>query len=142
MTSQTDLDQGGSTRQFVRRWFGPSVGWVWVPADNILAITTAGTTIAAQGTTLVTVDVAGAVTVKVPYAHPTDIVAGARPGDYMALPLTIVDIGGNALSNNITIEPQGSETIMGLSSVLIRINYGSLSLIPDYTNSLWFQAPG
>lgn len=142
MTSQTDLDQGGTYRQFTRRFLGPSVGWVWTPQDNILAVTAAGTYTAVEGTTLVTVNVAGAVTINVPYAHPTDIVAGARPGDYLALPFTVVDIGGNALAHNITIQPQGSETLMGLSSVTIRVNYGSLTLIPDYNNSLWFQAPG
>ena len=50
MASQTDLDQGGSFRQYVRRFLGPSVGWVFSPDDNVLDVTAGGTTTAALGT--------------------------------------------------------------------------------------------
>lgn len=141
MASQTDLDQGGTFRQFVRRWLGPSVGWQWVPEDNVLAITAAGSYTAASGTTLVTVNVAGAVTLILPLAAKPSVNAMTQPGGYFALPITIVDIGGNALANNITIQPQGSETIMGLASIALVVDYGSISLFPDINASpgKWLQ---
>jgi len=49
---------------------------------------------------------------------------------------TIKDSGGNANTNNITIETEASETIDGASSSSIATNYGSLTVISDGTH--WF----
>lgn len=44
--------------------------------------------------------------------------------------IKIVDIKGDAASNNITITPDGAETIVGLSTWVIANNYGSVTLWP------------
>ena len=45
----------------------------------------------------------------------------------------IKDKGGNAGTNNITIDPDGSETIDGGSTVAINSNYGSMLILCDGT---------
>ena len=79
MGSQTDLDQGGTNRQYVKQYLGPSVGWVTTPAPaaSILAITAAGTYTVDRSVTLITVNVAGAVTLNLPKAHTP--AAGRKP---------------------------------------------------------------
>lgn len=140
MASQLDLDQGGSVRQWVRRFLGPSVGWVLSPDDNVVPITTAGTTTVLVGTTLVTVNVNGDVTVQLPSAKaPTNATPGALPGKSLGLPITVVDIGGHAATHNVTILPFGTETIMGLASVTISNDFGAMSLIPNLTAGGWTQ---
>lgn len=141
MASQTDLDQGGSFRQYVRRWLGPSVGWVNSPDDNVLPIIAAGTKTVVVGTTLVMVNINGLVTVQLPSAKaPTTTPAGALPGLSLGLPMTIVDIGGFASdANPITIMPYGTETIMGLASIQITSPFGAFVLLPNLTSGGWNQ---
>lgn len=67
----------------------------------------------------------GAVTITLQSA---DVVAGRV--------LVIKDAGGNATTNNITVNTQGSETIDGASSASITANDGVLRLYSDGTN--WF----
>jgi len=50
--------------------------------------------------------------------------------------LTIIDSGGNAVLNNITINRGGSDTINNETSILINNNYNSLTLISDAA-SMW-----
>jgi hypothetical protein len=52
------------------------------------------------------------------------------------LPLHIKDAGGNAGTNNITIDTEGSETIDGSATVTISSNDDSVSLYSDGSN--WF----
>ena len=138
MTSQLDLDQGGTYRQYVRRFLGPSVGWVWTPEDNVVPVIAAGTITLLQGTTLVQVNVNGAVTIKLPSAKSSVTApAGALPGTFLALPITVVDIGGFAAVQNITILPFDSETIDGLSSIKIMSAYGAFTLSPRITTGGW-----
>lgn len=141
MGSQIDLDQGGSYRQFQRVFLGPSVGWVTFPVDNVLAVTAAGTVSPVNGTTLITVNVAGSVTVSLwdPLA-PTPP-AGALPGPYMALPLTIVDIGGHANADPITINPPAGRTIDGIASWSIDNDFGGVILKPNLANGNWSTNP-
>lgn len=140
MTSQTDFDQGGTFRQYVRRHLGPSVGWVTSPDLNVLSVTTAGLTTAAVGTTFVAVNVAGAVGIQLPSAKaPTAAPPGALPGLSLGLPMTIVDIGGHADLFNITILPFGSETIFGNSSLVISAQYGAYVLVPNLVSGGWNQ---
>lgn len=47
--------------------------------------------------------------------------------------INIKDKGGNAGTNNITIDPDGSETIDGAASVAINTNYGSMTVLCDGT---------
>jgi hypothetical protein len=73
--------------------------------------------------------VAGALTVNLP-------AAASRLG----LPLTIKDVSGAAGANNITIAPNGAETIDGGANYIIGVNYGAVTLYPfnDGVGSGWF----
>jgi len=139
MGSQTDLDAGGTPRQWVRTYLGPSVGWVQLPGTNPLpVITAAGTYSLAPDTTLVQVNCAGAVTIKLASAKDPSVPAGVQPGLFANHPVTIVDIGGNASAHPITIEPyDNTETIMGLTSISLSVNYGGYTLNPVPDLALW-----
>ena len=50
---------------------------------------------------------------------------------------TIKDASGNATNNTIRIRTEGSQTIDGLDSMLIDMNYGVINLYSDGTN--WFE---
>ena len=139
MGSQTDLDQGGTNRQYVKQYLGPSVGWLVTPAPaaSILAITAAGTYTVDRSVTLITVNVAGAVTLNLPAAHTPSVGPQAQPGLFVQNPITIVDIGGNATANPITINPNGAETIMGLATISLSVNYGGYTLKPNDSLNGW-----
>lgn len=131
MTSQLDLDQGGTQRQWVRRFLGPSVGWIMVPEASILNITTSGTTNVLLGTVLVLVNVAGLVTVNLPSAKSSAAGAQAIPFSFVGKPITVIDYGGNAAGNNITIRALGgAELIDGLASIAITAAFGAFTLNP------------
>jgi hypothetical protein len=57
--------------------------------------------------------------------------------NYVNALLRVVDEGGNATVNNITISPQEGELIGGGASYVINVSYGSVTL---YSNGLgvWF----
>lgn len=137
MTSQLDLDQGGTQRQLTRRFLGPSVGWFDVPIDSILPITAAGTYNVLVGTTLIEVNVAGAVIINLFSVIAPTVPAGVLPGRFVNAPVTIIDTGGFALANPITINPAGGENIVGLSSIQITSNYGGWTLKPVPPQSGW-----
>ncbi len=139
MSSQTDLDQGGTSRQFVRQYLGPSVGWVTVPAPaaSILTVTAAGTFSVQSSTTLVTVNVAGEVILNLPKAHTPSSGAQALPGLFVQQPIVIIDTGGNAQAHPISIVPLGTETIMGLASISLNSNYGGYTLKPSDALNGW-----
>jgi hypothetical protein len=129
--SQADLDRGGTNRQFIRQYLGPSLGWVSVPAPaaSIFAITAAGTYNINRSVTLITVAVSGGVILNLPRARQSPV-PPAQPGLSVQTPIVIVDIGGFATANPITINPAAGETIMGLSSIQLTVNYGGYTLKP------------
>ena len=138
MGSQTDLDQGGTFRELVRTWMGPSVGWIMAPARSVLTITAAGTYTINLSTTLVIINTTAAVTLTMPSALDPLIPAGPMPGPYVKSIINIVDISG---APNTTIDPaSGAETIMGLASITLTTAYGSYSLRPDNTLKGWTAA--
>jgi hypothetical protein len=65
------------------------------------------------------VNYAGAVTISLQ-------AASARAG----YPVTIKDISAAAQTNNITITPNGADTIEGLASIKITSNWGGFTLYP------------
>lgn len=137
MTSQTDLDQGGTSREWTNVYLGPSVGWVRMPARNILGITVAGTYNVDLSTNYVQINCAGTVIINLPAAAQPAIPAGATPGQFTRTSVAIVDIGGHAAANPITIQPVAGETIMGLASLTINSNYGGFILYPNAGLKVW-----
>lgn len=138
MASQLDYDQGGTRRQLIRQYMGPSIGWVTLPGITELTITKVGITQLLIGVSLVKVNVAGLVTVVLPSAIHPSVPAGVLPGENADIPITIVDLGGNAQAFNITIQPfSGAENIMGLASVVINNNYGGYILNPSSSLKGW-----
>lgn len=139
MTSQLDLDQGGTARQWVRTYMGPTVGWVYLPGLNPLPIiTAAGTYVILPDTTLVQLNVAALVTIMLPTAIEPTVVATTLPALFARKPITIVDIGGNCQTFNCTIMPASiAENIMGLASIKIKVNYGAFTLNPSTTQRGW-----
>lgn len=151
MPSQTDLDQGGTARRWAKQYLGPTLGWVWVPTQNGLAdpgginpaaIITPGTYNINLSTNFVQVSVAGAVTLTLPSALTRLGIRGnAQPGLAVGASITIVDIGGFAAANPITIQPVSvAETIMGLAQIQITSNYGGFILQPSSTLLGWVNA--
>lgn len=140
MPSQTDLDMGGTSREWARVYRGPSVGYIWVPQRNVLSITAAGTYVLDPSTSLVEVNVAGAVTITLPSAVVPPVGPQAQPGLFAQNPIIIVDIGGNAQANPITIQRNNSnENIMGLASIQITTNYGGYTLTPSSVQKGWIS---
>ena len=150
MPSQTDLDQGGTNRQWVNQYLGPTIGWVRTPvrnayansATNATVINAAGTYTLDLATNFVQVAVAGAVTLILPSAVPTPVgVTGAQPGLSVRAPVTIMDVGGFAAAHPITIQPVSvAETIMGLTQIQITSNYGGFILQPASRVPGWVNA--
>lgn len=125
MTSQLDLDQGGTFRQTQRVFMGPSVGWVIAPNQNVLPITTIGTTIVLRGMNLVTVNVnADGVVIQLPPAKATPAGPQAIPNQSVIVPVAILDIGGYAYLHNIRINPDPSEVVQGIDGLAF-IDLGS-----------------
>lgn len=137
MASQLDLDQGGTFREWVRTWMGPSVGWVMAPARNVLTITAAGAYTLLNSTTLVIVNTTAPVTITMPSALDPTVPAGAQPGPYVKSIITIVDISG---APNATIAAAAGQTIMTLASISLATAYGSFSLRPDNAFRGWTAA--
>jgi hypothetical protein len=137
MTSQLDLDQGGTSREWVNTFLGPSVGWVRLPARNLLNITAAGTYTLDLSTNLVHVNVVGAVTINLPSTQDPSVPAGVLPGKFGKVAVGIVDIGGNGNAHPITIVPAAGETIMNDASIQITSDYGGFILYPSNSLKGW-----
>lgn len=137
MTSQTDLDQGGTFRQLIRLYMGPSIGWVDTYDNAVLAVTSGGIKDVGLGTTLVMVNSIASPTIQLPSSLKSGAGAGAVPGKSVGRPITVVDAGGNGTSAPITILPFGSETIDGLASIEISHPYGAFVLTPNIDSGGW-----
>ena len=137
MSSQTDLDQGGTFRQWTKMFMGPSVGWVPVPVDAVLNITAAGIYNIARGTSLIMINVDANVTLNLPSSKAAPQGPQAIPGQWVINPVTIVDVGGFADTRTYSIVPNGSETISGLASVQLAAERGSLILNPLLSTGGW-----
>jgi len=135
--SQLDLDQGGTTREWAQIYLGPSVGWVRLPARNLLEITAIGTYTLDYSTNLVHVNANGAVTVTLPPATNPSVPAGVLPGQFGKTAISVVDIGGFAGTNPITIAAAAGETIMSFATIQIAVNYGGFILYPSNTLKGW-----
>jgi hypothetical protein len=132
-----DLDQGGIPRNWFRNYLGPSIGWVPGPNNNILNVTVAGTYIIDLSIDTVLVNLAAPVTLILPSTLSSPAGATALPGTYVQADIAISDIGGFAGGANITIVPAAGDTIEGLSSAVIGIDYGSVRLKPESATRIW-----
>src|SRR5438105_5026245 len=121
MGSQTDLDQGGTYRPYTQVWMGPSIGWINAP-QAVLRVTAGGTTVVQLGNTIVTVNFNGAVTIQLPKFKALN---NALPGQLIDFPVTVIDTGGFAGANPITILPGAGELISGLASIQITSPFGA-----------------
>ena len=132
-----DLDQGGTYRQWMLQALGPSVGKVVGPLQNVLQIASAGTYTLDRNTNNVQVNVAGAVTIVLPPVQYSTAGATAVPGSYLNTPITIIDAGGHAGTNPITIQAATGDSITGAGSIQINTAYGSAWLMPNSTQRQW-----
>ncbi len=137
MTSQLDLDQGGTFRQWTRMYMGPSVGWVPVPVDAVLDITATGTYTIQRGTSLILLNIDANVTLNLPSSKASVQGPQAIPGQWIINPVTIVDIGGFASTRTYNIVPYAGELISGLASVQLATDHGTVILIPILTTGGW-----
>lgn len=137
MPSQLDLDQGGTTRSFNKIWLGPSVGWIWSPVSSLLPIIAAGSYTLNPSTNFVTVNVNGAVSIRLPTTATPTVGAMTLPNLFAQSVIVIVDTGGFANTNPITILPFIGETIMGLPQIQINSNFGGYTLAPNSQQLTW-----
>lgn len=139
MASQTDLDQGGTFRQWTRQWMGPSVGWVNVPVDAVLDITAGGVYTIARGTSLILLNVNASVTLNLPSSKASPKGPQAIPGQWVINPVTILDQGGFANPGTVDylINPSGTELISGLPNVTLAAPHGTVILIPLLVTGGW-----
>jgi hypothetical protein len=137
-----DLDQSGVARQWTKTWLGPSLGFVMYPLIVPLNINVAGTYAVDPSTSIVNVNVAGAVTIVLPAASWPSTNATAQPFLFVSHPISIIDVGGNAAAYPITIMPvSGAETIMGLPSIQIVTNNAGYTLTPLPAQRSWVTTP-
>lgn len=118
----------GSTGQVLRLSDASTLGYATLSATATYTrtnVTTSSYTILASDEVIL-VDFAGIVSLTLP------AVSSAQDKYY-----AIVDAGGNAGSNTITITPDGSDTIVGQGSFSLTQNYNSIKLVHDGT-SKWF----
>jgi hypothetical protein len=132
-----DLDQGGTFRIFGLGRLGPSIGFTPIPYRSIFPITAGGTYIIDPNTNTIQVNTLGAVTIVLPAAGGFPTPAIANPGLNVDSQIVIVDVGGNAQAHPITIQPTAGDTIMGLASIQITVNYGGYTLLPIPTARIW-----
>jgi hypothetical protein len=126
LMAATDFDQSGVFREYGNIYLGPSIGGITVPIFSNLTITAGGSYVLTKGTTRVSVNVAAPVTITLPPSEPVanGPPAIANPGAHINWPLTIADVGGNAQAWPITIQAVPGDTIQGLASMQITVNYG------------------
>jgi hypothetical protein len=139
VSSQTDLDQGGTFRQWTKMFMGPSVGWISVPIDAVLNITATGIYTIARGTSLILINVNANVTLNLPSALASPAGPQAIPGEWVINPVTIVDIGGFANPPTVTylVVPLGTEKISSLNNVTLAAPFGTLILNPILATGGW-----
>lgn len=138
MSSQLDLDQGGTFRQTQKFYLGPSVGWVQAPSQNILPVNSAGPIAIARGMNLILVNFNGAAVLNLASSKASLAGPQAIPQQFVIVPTVIVDAGGFASAvNTITINPFGTETIDGLASIQIVQPYGAFVMKPNIDLGGW-----
>ena len=117
----------GTTSLLDGRNISPSPPYFQMPDNLITAISSSVNT---SGPGICEVDTSGgAITLTL---DTDDAVAGRR--------IVVKDVTGDAETNNLTVDTEGAETINGVASIIIIMNYGSAELYSDGTD--WFTDEG
>jgi hypothetical protein len=135
-----DLDQGGFPRQWITVALGPGLGRTKAPLRSVAVVNTPGTFTVPASVTVIEVNAAGPVTVILPPATGPAVIAQNLL--ISKRPVMVMDISGNASTNNITIVPLPGENIVGLSSLVIKTNYGGVTLTPSQPLGGWSLIKG
>lgn len=138
----SDLDKSGNAFQRTKVYLGPTLGWVEVFVQPSQLIDAAGTYDLGAGSSMVFVDVAGAVIFNLPNltdwmqqtANPTEY----NPASGFAREIWIKDLGYNASANNITINAHAGQTIDGEAQFTIVQDGQLIRLYPLNDLSGWF----
>lgn len=105
-----------------------------LPSQTAMRIVTAAGAVAITSTDLevgINKTVGAATTVNL-------LPAGSWAGIDTMYDLTIKDVKGDAFTNNITIVPDGTETIDGLAQWLINMDLGAARLRPNADRTGWY----
>jgi hypothetical protein len=138
MASMTDLDQGGTYRQYITVNLGPTLGLQRQPA-SLLIVNAAGTYNLDVSVAMIQVAVAGLVTLVLP--TPLDPPIPVQPGLFVNGSVLVVDVLGTAGSFPITIQTVVG-TINNGASAQIAMAYGSLLFTPVPTLGMWIATFG
>ena len=136
MGSQTDLDQGGTSREWVNTYLGPS-DWLgpYCPRVTCWRSLRQEPTPIDYSTNLIHINTTGAVALNLPSAQNTSVPAGVLPGKNGKIAISIVDISG---APNVTIDPAAGETIVNSRQSLTLTNaYSGFILYPSNTLKGW-----
>jgi hypothetical protein len=132
-----DLDQGGIRQHLIRQYMGPTIGWVQVPENRFPPIFVGGTYAIDFSVTYVPVAAANVIII-LPLWFVAARLQAVNPGLNGLIPITVADIGGTAQGSPIIVQPTGpDDTISGLTSYTINVNYGSATFIPDRNLPGW-----
>jgi len=135
----TDLDQSGNGYQQVMAYNGPSLGWVLTRVKPQVAVTSASYTVQ-PGDSILLVNRAGVVTILLPSVARWVKETAYNPSVGFERAIFIKDYGGNAATFNITVTPNGADTIDALAmSFTIVQNRQLLRLYPLNDLSGWFS---
>lgn len=118
---------------------GPSVGWLSVPIQAFLTLTSAGTYTIQRWTNLIKIATSsGVININLPSSKATAQGPQAIPGQWVYNPVVIVDILGTASGAlTVNINPSGAELISGLAQVQLASPYGTILLEPNIDTGGW-----
>ena len=133
-----DLDKSGNSYQGLRVYLGPSLGWVQTRVKPETFVTVAGTYSLGSDAGIVLCNVAGSVVLNLPDVSAWVQEFAYQPGTSFERAIWIKDLGGNATSFPITINPFSGQFIDLLSSFQIINNRQLLRLYPLADLSGWF----
>jgi hypothetical protein len=129
-----DQDQSGNAFQQTRVTLGPSPGPTNVQIQPAIILTAPGVYTLSVGTSLVLVNVTGAISFVLP-----DVVAWQRqPGAAFERAIWIKDLGGHAGSFPITVFPFATQVIDKQPTYTISTNFAIARIYPIFDLSGWF----
>ena len=111
-----------------------NTGWTLIGSGANTGVSLTPTVVAAATYTTLAADELLSVTYTATGAVTITLIAAATAG--AGATLYVVDTGGTALTNNITIDGNASETISGATTFVIEGNYNGVTLWCDGSN--WF----